>query len=88
MIKSIRHKGLKRFFETGNIAGIQAKHTKLLEDRLTALNTAQSIEDMHIPGYRLHPLQGSLKDRWSVKVSGNWRLTFEFKDSDVYVSRL
>ncbi|MEM9906656.1 MAG: type II toxin-antitoxin system RelE/ParE family toxin [Cyanobacteria bacterium P01_D01_bin.44] len=85
MIKSIRHKGLQKFFETGNTSGIQAKHAELLEDRLAALDTAQAIDDMKIPGYRLHPLKGKFKGRWSIKVSGNWRLTFEFKEGDVYV---
>lgn len=85
MIKSIRHKGLQRFFETGSTSGIQSKHAELLEDKMAALDTAESIEDMNIPGYRLHPLKGKLKGRWSIKVSGNWRLTFEFRDKDVYV---
>lgn len=85
MIKSIKHKGLQKFFQTGNTSGIQAKHAELLEDRLAALDTAQSIDDMNIPGYRLHPLKGKLKGRWSIRVSSNWRLTFEFKDGDVYV---
>lgn len=85
MIRSIRHKGLQKFFDSGSVSGIQAKHAALLEDRLAALDTAQSIDDMSIPGYRLHPLQGKLKGRWSIKVNGNWRLTFEFRDGDVYV---
>ena len=85
MIKSIRHKGLLKFLETGSTASIQAKHAELLEDRLAALNTAQSIGDMNIPGYRLHPLKGNRKGRWAIKVSGNWRLTFEFRDGDIYV---
>jgi len=53
--------------------------------QLTALDTAQAIQDMDIPGYRLRPLKGKLKGRWSISVSGNWRLTFEFKDGDVYL---
>ena len=71
MIKSIKHKGLKRFFESGDKSGIQAKHAELLEDRLTVLDSAQSIQDMDIPGYRLHKLKGKLKNCWSIKVSGN-----------------
>ena len=85
MIKSIKHKGLQRFFETGNKSGIQAQHSELLEDRLAALDTAQSLQDMNIPGYRLHKLKGKLKNRWSIKESGNWRLTFKFEAGDVYV---
>ena len=53
--------------------------------QLTALDTAQTIQDMDIPGYRLYSLKGKLKGRWSISVSGNWRLTFEFKDGDVYL---
>jgi len=85
MIKSIKHKGIQKFFETGNTAGIQAKHSEILEDKLAALDTAESIGDMNIPGYRLHPLKGKLKHRWLIKVSGNWRLTSEFRNRNVYV---
>ena len=85
MIKSIKHKGLKRFFESGDKSGIQTKQSELLEDRLAALDTAQSIQDMDIPGYRLHKLKGRLKNRWSIRVSGNWRLTFEIDGTDIYL---
>ncbi len=50
---------------------------------LAALDTAQSVEDTDIPGYRLHPLKGKLKSRWSISDSGNWRLTYEFVDGTV-----
>ena len=85
MIKSFRHKGLKRFFETGKTSGIQAKHAKRLRLQLAALDTAQSIDDMKVPGYRLHRLKGAARGRWSIWVSGNWRLTFEFDRRDAYV---
>lgn len=85
MIKSFRHKGLCRLFETGNTSGVQASHAKRLRLQLSALDTAHVIEDMDIPGFRLHPLKGSLKGRWSIYVSGNWRVTFEFKDGNAYV---
>ena len=52
---------------------------------LAALDTSTTIDDMDVPGYRLHPLKGRLKGRWSVSVSGNWRLTFEFVDGNVQV---
>lgn len=53
--------------------------------QLAALDTAQSIEDVDIPGYRLHPLKGSRKGFWSITVSGNWRLTFEFVDGNAHI---
>ena len=52
---------------------------------LAALDTSLEIKDMDIPGFKLHPLKGKLKGRWSVSVSGNWRITFEFRDGNAYV---
>lgn len=85
MIQSIRQKGLKKFFESGSTAGIQPRHAKRLRMLLAALDTAQSIEDMDVPGFRLHPLKGPERGRWSVWVNGNWRLTFTFKDGHASV---
>jgi proteic killer suppression protein len=85
MIKSFRHKGLRRFHEVGSTSGIQASHGRRLRMQLTALDTAQAVEDMDIPGFRLHPLKGKLRGRWSITVNGNWRLTFEFQDGNAYV---
>ncbi len=85
MIKSFRHKGLKKFYETGKAPGIQPKHTKRLRMQLVALDTATSAEDMDIPGFKLHELKGSDKGRWSIWVNGNWRITFEFRDGHAYV---
>lgn len=85
MIKSIQHKGLRKLFETGNSAGVQASHVKRLRLQLAALDTAQSVEDMNIPGFRLHPLKGEMRGRWAITVSGNWRMTFEFRDGNAYV---
>lgn len=84
MIKSIRHKGLKRFHASGSTAGIQAAHAKRLRMLLAALETAVDIDDLDIPGFGLHPLKGQQKGRWAIKVSGNWRLTFEFRDGNAY----
>ena len=85
MIKSFRHKGLKRLYETGSASGVPASHASRLRMQLAALDTAHVIEDMDIPGFRLHPLKGSLAGRWAISVSGNWRITFEFRDGNAYV---
>ena len=85
MIQSFRHKGLKKFFETGSAAGTQPTHAKRLRMLLVALDTAQSIDDMSVPGFRLHSLKGEDRNRWSVWVNGNWRLTFEFRDGHAYI---
>jgi proteic killer suppression protein len=85
MIQSFRHKGLKKFFESGSLAGIQPQHASRLRMLLAALDTAHVIDDMNIPGFRLHPLKGSDQSRWSVWVNGNWRLTFEFRDGHAHI---
>lgn len=84
MIKSFRNKGLKRFHASGSTAGIQSAHAKRLRMLLAALETAVDIDDLNIPGFGLHALKGQQKGRWAIKVSGNWRLTFEFRDGNVY----
>ena len=83
MIKTFRHKGLELFFRTGSTRGIQAMHAKRLRTQLTALNAAKEPRDLGVPGWRLHPLAGELRDHWSLTVSGNWRLTFAFDGEDV-----
>ena len=83
MIQWFRRKGLSKF--SGSSAEIHPHHAKRLRMLLAALDTSQSIEDMDIPGFRLHPLKGVERGRWSVWVNGNWRLTFEFKDGHAFV---
>ena len=78
MIRSFRHKGLEQFAELGTTKGINAQHAAKLRRMLTALHTAKGPENMNQPNYRLHALRGDRKGQWSVWVSGNWRLVFEF----------
>ena len=85
MIVSFRHKGLKRFYDTGSTVGIQTAHAKRLRFQLAALDTAVSIQDMDIPGFHLHPLKGQRKGTWSISVSGNWRMTFRFEDGNAHI---
>ncbi len=85
MIKSFRHKGLKKFYDTASVSGVQSQHSKRLRMQLIALDTANTINDMDIPGFNLHSLKGSDKDRWSIWVNGNWRITFEFREGDAFI---
>jgi proteic killer suppression protein len=85
MIKSFAHKGLQKFYETGKTTGIKAEHKKRLKLQLIALDTATIIEDMDVPGFKLHPLKGKRKGIWSIQVSGNWRITFKFEDGNAYI---
>jgi proteic killer suppression protein len=83
MIKRIRHKGLERFFATGDTRGIDGKQATWLRILLTALHAAAAPAELNQPGFRLHPLKGERKGQWAVSVSGNWRLVFEFEEGNV-----
>lgn len=83
MIKSFRHKGLKRFFETGSKAGINAAHAERLRLQLTMLNRAGSPDELRIPSWNLHPLKGLRQGYWAITVRDNWRLIFAFDQADV-----
>ena len=78
MILSFSHKELEQFFKTGRKSGIQPKHAKRLQLILGRLNASASPADMDLPGLFLHSLSGTRADIWSVRVSGNWRVTFRF----------
>jgi len=79
VIRSFRHKGLQRFFETGSKSGILSAHERRLRLMLSRLDDASSPKDMDAPGWKLHALKGELKGHWAVWVDGNWRLTFAFE---------
>jgi len=85
MIKSFKHKGLKNYFQTGSTSGIQQKHQRKLRMQLAAIDTAQVIDDINLPGFKLHPLKGNRDGVWSITVNGNWRITFEFIDGNAYI---
>jgi proteic killer suppression protein len=82
VIKSFKHAGLEKFFLTGSKAGIQPAHARKLQLQLTFLDGSTGPRDMNIAGWQLHALEGHLKDHWSIKVNGNWRITFRFEGGD------
>ncbi|MCP2731214.1 type II toxin-antitoxin system RelE/ParE family toxin [Limnofasciculus baicalensis] len=84
MIKTIRHKGLKQFYEKSDTSKIQPQQAKRLRLILGILKRAKTASDMNFPGSELHSLSGNLKGFWSVKVSGNWRIIFRIEEGDVY----
>jgi proteic killer suppression protein len=83
VITSFKHKGLEKFFTKGIKSGIQAKHAELLRLILGRLSVSTCPRDVNLPGLNLHELSGDRQGIWSVKVSGNWRVTFRFASEDV-----
>lgn len=84
MIRSFRHRGLKRLYERGDRSRVRADQAQRLAMALADLDDAVGPADVDLPGYRLHPLKGNLKGFWSIAVSANWRITFRFEDGDIY----
>lgn len=83
VIRSIRHKGLKRLYEEDDPRGVRREHTAKLRDILARLDAASTAADMDLPGFRLHPLKGELKGLWAVTVRANWRVIFRLAEGDV-----
>lgn len=84
MIKTFKHKGLERFFLAGERRLLDAKHIDRIERMLDALNNTSDINDLLVPSYKWHKLSGGRAGVWSMKVSGNWRLTFRFENGHAY----
>lgn len=82
MIRSIRHKGLRRLYEDDDPRGVISEHAEKLRDILARLDASASAMDMDLPGFRLHPLKGELKGLWAVTVRANWRVIFRFAEGD------
>jgi proteic killer suppression protein len=85
MMLSFAHKGLEKFYRTGNVSGVQSIHVNRLRLILTLLDAATVAKDMDAPGLKSHQLKGSKKDTWAVTVQANWRLTFKFANGNVEV---
>ncbi|MGL4177673.1 MAG: type II toxin-antitoxin system RelE/ParE family toxin [Dermatophilaceae bacterium] len=83
MIVSFRHRGLERLYRDGVKKGVQADHVPKVLRVLSALDVAQTPEDLAIPSFRTHRLKGRLAGHHSIWVNGNWRITFRFVESDV-----
>jgi proteic killer suppression protein len=83
MTESIRHRGLRRLYERGDRSGIGPAIVPRAEEVLSMLDAAESVEELDLPGYRLHALVGSLKGYSSIRVTGNWRIIFRFDGSSV-----
>ena len=84
MIRSVRHKGLKRLHEDADPRGVFAEHAVKLRDILARLDAARVVADMDMPGFRLHSLRGGFKGFWAVTVRANWRVIFRFVDPDAF----
>ena len=85
MIRSFKHRGLKRFYERGgDRSGIRPDLLDMVERILTVLDNATAPEALDLPRYHLHPLKGDMKGFWAVTVRANWRLVFRFEGGSAF----
>ena len=84
MVRSLRHKALRRLYDKGQVRGLPPEFVERLRLILADLDAARQPKDLDLPGYRLHPLRGDLKGCWAIDVSGNWRVIFRLEAGDVY----
>jgi toxin HigB-1 len=84
LIQNFKHKGLKKLFESGHTRGVKSEHVERLRRILALLETAETINDMDLPGLDLHELKGKREGTLSVKVSGTWRVTFNIRNGDIF----
>ncbi len=84
MLRTLRHRGLKRLFERGDKSKLRPDQVGRIEEILSRLDVAVGTKDLNTPGYRLHPLKGNLQGFWSVRVSANMRIIFRFEAGDVF----
>ena len=84
MLRSIRHRGLKRLLEQDDPSKVRADQVERIRSILALLDAAASPQGMNVPGLWLHRLKGQYRGFWSVTVSGNWRIVFRFEGGDAY----
>ena len=78
MILGFRHRGLRRLYETDDRRGVNAELVEKTARVLARLDVATRPEQLNLPGFRLHRLEGDLAGYWSVTVRGDWRIIFQF----------
>jgi len=84
VIRSFRHRGLRRLFEQGDRSRIGAEQLAKVQRVLARLDALRAIDEMDLPGFRLHALHGDLAGFWSISITGNWRIVFRFEEGDVF----
>ena len=82
MLRTFRHRGLKRLFERGDKSKLRGDQVERIEEILSRLDAASGARDLNTPGYRLHSLKGDMQGFWSIRVTANWRIVFRFEEGD------
>lgn len=84
MIKTVKNKALRKYIFDGDKSKINPKHLTRINQVVSVLHSAKSINSIALPGMNLHSLKGELENYWSVSITGNYRLTFKFENGDIF----
>ena len=82
MIRSFRNKALRRFVESGDCSRLSVQNVERLKIMIGQMDSAVAPEELNLPGFYFHPLRGKEKGRYSIRVTGNYRLTFAWDGED------
>jgi proteic killer suppression protein len=84
MIRTIRHRGIKRLVQRNDRSGLNAEQLPRIVRVIGILEVATTPRDLDLPGYHLHPLRGDRRGYWSVRITANVRLIFRMEGGDVF----
>jgi toxin HigB-1 len=85
-IRNVRHKGLRRFMETGNASGLPTAATVKIRDMLSFLQDMATADELRtVPSWKAHQLTGDRKGTWALHVTKNWRMTFQIDQAEIEI---
>lgn len=90
-IASVNHKALKALMaqaNPSNVKGLDAQQVKKIHRQIAAIKAADNIDKLDVPGWKLHELTPKYPGKWSLWVTGNYRLTFRFDKTTRQISDL
>lgn len=90
MIVSIKHKGLKLYWNKGDRSKLPPNMIRKIEEVMAIIDNLEKVpDDLYVfPAFAPHPLKGDRKGDWALSVSGNWRITFKFDNNTSMASDL
>ena len=83
LILFVKHKGLRAYWDRGDVSKLNPKWIPRIERIMNALDIAKHPDDLNFPGWRLHLLKGNFAGHYSLRLTGNWRIVFRFAGTDV-----
>lgn len=82
-IRNVLHRGLRRFIQHNDAAGLAPAVVERVRNILTFLQEMEDAGELRdIPSWKAHQLTGDRKGTWSLTVTRNWRITFRVDQTE------